>query len=77
MLDYAYFKDKYRLIAVDLNKEKALDADPRAIRQIVFQGVAGGNYGTLFLKNEKKQCWNSAKEQQRFCELYKWLNTVK
>ena len=39
-------KIKYRLIAVDLNKQKALDADPRAIRQIVFQGVAGGNYGT-------------------------------
>ena len=46
LLDYASFKDKYRLIAVDLNKQKALDADPRAIRQIVFQGVAGGNYGT-------------------------------
>ena len=41
---------------------------PRAIRQIVFQGDAGGNYGTLFLKNEKKQCWKSTKEQQRFCE---------
>ena len=68
LLDYAYFKDKYRLVAVDLNKQKALDADPRAIRQIVFQGVAGGNYGTLFLKNQKKQCWNSTKEQQRFCE---------
>ena len=46
LLDYAYFKDKYRLIAVDLNKQEALDADPRAIRQIVFQWVAGGNHGT-------------------------------
>ena len=45
MLDYAYFKDKYRLIVVDLNKQKVLD-DPRGIRQIVFQGVAGENYGT-------------------------------
>ena len=35
-LDYAYFKDNYRLIAVDLRKQKALDADPRAIQQIVF-----------------------------------------
>ena len=46
LLDYAYFKDNYRLIAVDLSKQKALDADPRTIQQIVFQGVAGGAAGT-------------------------------
>ena len=46
MLDYAYFKDNYRLIAVDLSKQKALDADPRAIQQTAFQGVVGGNDGT-------------------------------
>ena len=45
LLDYAYFKDNYRLIAVDLSKQKALDADPRAIQQIVFQWVVGGNDG--------------------------------
>ena len=44
-LDYAYFKDNYRLIAVDLSKQKALDADPRGIQQIVFQGVVGGDDG--------------------------------
>ena len=32
----------YRLIAVDLSKQKVLNADPRAIQQTVFQGVAGG-----------------------------------
>ena len=32
-------KDNYRLIAVDLSKQKALDADPRAIQQIVFQVI--------------------------------------
>ena len=42
-MDYAYFKENYKLIAVDLSKQKALDADPRAIQQIVFQGVVGGN----------------------------------
>ena len=45
-MDYAYFKDHYRLIAVDLSKQKALDADPRAIQQIVFHGVVGGAAGT-------------------------------
>ena len=43
-MDYAYFKENYKLVAVDLSKQKALDADPRAIQQIIFQGdVAGQN----------------------------------
>ena len=46
LLDYAYFKDHYRLIAVDLSKQKALYADSRAVQQIVFQGVVGGDDGT-------------------------------
>ena len=37
LLDYAYFTENYRLIAVDLSIQKALDADPRAIQHIVFQ----------------------------------------
>ena len=45
-LDYAYFKDIYKLIVADLSKQKALDADLRAIQQIVFQGVVGGDDNT-------------------------------
>ena len=45
LLDYAYFKDNYRLIAVDLRKQKAFDADLTAIQQILFQGVVGGDDG--------------------------------
>ena len=41
-MDYAYFKDNHKLIAVDLSKQKALDGDPGAIQQIVFQGVVEG-----------------------------------
>ena len=33
-LDFAYFEKSYRLIAADLSKKKALDANPRAIQQI-------------------------------------------
>ena len=43
MLDYQYFKDHYNLIAVDLNKQKQLDADSRAIQQIEFHGVLKTN----------------------------------
>ena len=45
-MDYAYFKDNYRLIAVDLSKQKALDADPRAVQQMVIQGVVWGEDNT-------------------------------
>ena len=51
LLDSAYFEKNYRLIAADLSKQKALDADSRAIQQIVFTGK---EFFT-FLKNQKKQ----------------------
>ena len=35
---YAYFEKNYQLIAVDLSKQKALDAGSRAIKQIIFIG---------------------------------------
>ena len=46
LLDYAYFKDNYKLITVDVSKQKTLDTDLRAIQQIVFQGVVGGEDNT-------------------------------
>ena len=36
LLDYPYFKDHYKMIAIDLSKQQALDANPRAIQQIKF-----------------------------------------
>ena len=36
LLDYTYFKKYYKMIAVDLSKQQALDADPKAIQQINF-----------------------------------------
>ena len=36
LLDYSYFKENYKLIAIDLSKQQELDADPRAIQQIDF-----------------------------------------
>ena len=35
-LDYIYFKNHYKMIAVDLSKQQALDADPKTIQQINF-----------------------------------------
>ena len=37
-MDFAYFEKNYRLIAADVSKQKALDADSTAIQQIIFTG---------------------------------------
>ena len=37
-MDFAYFEKNYRLIAADLSKQKVLDADSRAIQEIIFTG---------------------------------------
>ena len=37
-MDFAYFEKNYRLIAVDLRKQNAIDADSRPIQQIIFTG---------------------------------------
>ena len=39
LLAYDCFKKNYQLIAVDLSKQRELDADPRAIQQIEFIGM--------------------------------------
>ena len=61
LLDYPYFKDSsYKMIAVDLSRQQALDADPRAIQQINFTANLNraGNkriYFTLQRKEEAKE----------------------
>ena len=36
LLGYPYFKENYKMIAIDLSKRQTLDFDPRAIQQINF-----------------------------------------
>ena len=43
LLGYNYFKKHYKMIAIDLSKQQALDADPKAIQQINFIGNLDGN----------------------------------
>ena len=52
LLEYQYFKDHYNLIAVDLSKQKELDADSRAIQQIEFYGILKTN-SQVFTSLEK------------------------
>ena len=66
LLDYQYFKDHYNLIAVDLSKQKELDADSRAIQQIEFYGM---------LNTKSQTCTVLEKSKETMLEFYK--GTVK
>ena len=57
MLDYPYFKENYKLIVIDLSKQQALDADPRAIQQINFTANLdrAGNTRFYFILEEAKE----------------------
>ena len=55
LLDYSYFKDNYKTIAIYLSKQQA--ADPRAIQQINFTANLEENTRMfLLLKKQKKLC---------------------
>ena len=57
LLDYPYFKDYYKMIAVDLSKQQELDADPRKIQQINFTAnlVRAGNITFSFIIEQEKE----------------------
>ena len=56
-LDYIYFNKYYKMIAVDLSKQQALDADPKAIQQINFTANLdrAGNTRFYFIFEEAKE----------------------
>ena len=66
LLDFNYFDKHYKLVAVDLSKQKELDADPRAIHQIEFKYMLGTS-STIY--------WVLEKSKETILEFYK--GTVK
>ena len=57
LLDYPFFKDSYKMIAVDQSKQQALDADPKAIIQINFTANLdrAGNTRIFFILKVAKE----------------------
>ena len=57
LLDYNYFKKHYKMIAKDLSKQQALDADPKAIQPHNFTGNLRGadNRVVFFIIKETKE----------------------
>ena len=67
LLDYNYFKKHYKLVAIDLSKQKELDADPRAIQQIEFKYMLEKN-STIY--------WVLEKSKETILEFYKGTTKV-
>ena len=57
LLDYLYFRENYKLIAIDLSKQQALDADLRAIQQINLTAKIdrAGNITIFFIIEEAEE----------------------
>ena len=54
LLDYPYFKKYYKLIAINLSKQKNLGADPNAIHQVNFIGnLSRAEGATMFFITEE------------------------
>ena len=67
LLDFNYFDKNYKLVVVDLSKQKELDADPRAIQQIEFKYMLGTNL-TIY--------WVLEKSKETILEFYKGIVKV-
>ena len=55
LLDFQYFKDHSNLVAIDLSKQKELDADSRAIQQIEFYGMLKTNSQVCTVLEKSKE----------------------
>ena len=57
LLDYSYFRENYKMIAIDLSRQNELDANPRAIQQINFTEILdrAGNARIFFIIEEAKE----------------------
>ena len=62
LLDYNYFTKHYKLVAVDLSKQKEVNADPRVIQQIEFRYTLETN-STIY--------WILEKSKETILEFYK------
>ena len=79
LLDFAYFKNNCRLISADLSKQKLLDADSRAIQQIIFTGKTrqAAIIYCIYEKSKERMRQFSKGTTKYIASIYKWLNIVK
>ena len=84
LLNYPYFKKYYKMIAIDLSKKQALDADLSAIQQINFAGNLYRVWNTIMFyiiqEAKKKLFWTFRKNCKSIVNvLYNnlvWFNII-
>ena len=80
LLDYTYFKKFYKMIAVDLSKQQALDADPKAIQQTNFTANldrAGNKWIYFILKEAKETVFEFSQETAKVLEVrFCWISLI-
>ena len=50
-----FWKKNYKLIAANLSKQKALDADPKAIQQIIFTSETDNQIRVYYILEQSKE----------------------
>ena len=57
LLDYNYFREPYKIVAINLSKQEELDSDPKAVQRINFNGNLDRAKGLalLFILEEVKE----------------------
>ena len=77
LIGFCLFWKKYRLIDADLSKQKALDADSRAIQQIIFTGKTDNTIRVYYVLEQPKETLLEFAKGTSVVTTYKWLNRVK
>ena len=68
LLDYNYFNVYYKVIAIDLSKQQALDADPKATQKIKFTGNLNRGENVNDNTITKEIILDFCKEVWKYCE---------
>ena len=69
LLDYHYFNKNYKLIAIDLSKQQAFDADRKTMQKINFTGNLENKSGIFFIIEEAKETvLNFLQGIEKYCE---------
>ena len=55
LLGYIYFKEHYKMIAIDLSKQQELDCDPKAMQKVSFTGTLEQHATIFFIIEEAKK----------------------
>ena len=62
LLDYSYFKNYYKIIAIHLSKQQELDAGPKAIQQI--------NFSTNLDRDGTQKCFSFLKKRKKPFQIF-------